>query len=295
MATPSAAPLTEGPHAFDVDGLALRYHVHGTGPVCVAVPGGPGIAWEYLRSEALEQRLTMVYLEPAGTGDSGRLATHPHGYTRDLYSRHLAELIDRLPVPRVHLLGHSHGGFVAQHHAILRPDQLAGVVLYESAPATGPEFGAEAARMVSELAERHADDPHLPAALQAFAEIPTISDDESTTRVARGIIPAYVASYWADPERWSELQNKIRATYISGLDEHGAPDPVDDRAALPTLRVPALVVAGRFDVICGVRWGEELNSLIPDSRLLILENSGHLGHLEEPEAFAEAVAAFVAS
>ena len=291
---PSADRLTEGPHSFDVDGLTLRYHVHGAGPVCVAVPGGPGIAWEYLRSAALEQHLTMVYVEPAGTGDSGRLATHPHGYTRDLYSRHLAALIDHLPVARVHLLGHSHGGFVAQHHAILRQDQLAGVVLYESAPATGPEFGAKAARMVGELAERHAGNPHLADTLQAFASIPTISDDASMMRVARGIIPAYVASFWADPERWTELQEQIRATYISGLDEHGTPDPVDDRAALPTLRVPALVVAGRFDVICGVRWGKELNSLIPDSRLLILENSGHLGHLEEPELFAEAVTAFVA-
>ena len=280
--------------SFDVDGITLRYHVHGTGPMCVAVPGGPGIAWEYLRSPALERHLTMVYLEPAGTGESGRLATHPHGYTRELASRHLAALIDRLPVSRVYLLGHSHGGFVAQYHAIRRPDQLAGVVLYESAPATDAEFGAEAARMIAELAERHADNPHLPDTLNAFAQIPTIADDESMMRVARGIIPAYVASYWTDPTPWTGLQNDLRATYISGLDEHGAPDLIDDRAALPTLRVPTLVVAGRYDVICGVRWGEELNKLIPNSRLVVLENSGHLGHLEEPERFAEAVATFVA-
>lgn len=285
--------LAEGSHSFEADGLTLRYHVHGSGPVCVAVPGGPGIAWDYLRSPELERRLTMVYLEPAGTGDSGRLATHPHGYTREVYSRHLTALIDYLPVPRVHLLGHSHGAFVAQYHALRHPEQLAGVVLYESAPTTGPEFGAEAGRMVAELAERHAGHPLLPDALKTFAEIPTISDDESTTRVARGVIPAYVASYWTNPQPWTELQKAIRATYISGLDANGTPDTVDDRAALPTLRVPALVVAGRHDVICGVRWGRELDELIPDSRLLILENSGHLGHLEEPELFAAVVAAFV--
>jgi pimeloyl-ACP methyl ester carboxylesterase len=102
-----------------------------------------------------------------------------------------------------------------------------------------------------------------------------------------------VASYWTDPAPWADLQNALRATYISGLDEHGAPDLIDDRATLPTLSVPTLVTAGRYDVICGVRWGEELNRLIPGSRLLILENNGHLGHLEEPERFAEVVAAFV--
>ena len=288
-----SSPLAEGSHSFEVDGLTLRYHVHGTGPICVAHSGGPGIAWNYMRSPALERRLTMVYLEPAGTGDSGRLATHPHGYTRVRYSKHLAALIDHLGEPRVHLLGHSHGGFVAQYHAIHRPDQLAGVVLYESAPAAGPEFGAEAARMISALAERHAGHPLLPDALNAFAQIPTITDDETMMRVARGIIPAYVASYWADPAAWTDFQNAIQATYISGLDDQGDPDTVDDVAALPTLRVPTLIVVGRFDVICGVRWAEELHKLIPGSQLRVLENSGHLGHLEEPEAFSEAVTAFV--
>jgi pimeloyl-ACP methyl ester carboxylesterase len=42
-----------------------------------------------------------------------------------------------------------------------------------------------------------------------------------------------------------------------------------------------------------VRWAEELHELIPGSELVILENSGHFGHLEEPEAFAKAVVAFV--
>ncbi|MEC3952439.1 alpha/beta hydrolase [Nocardia sp. CDC153] len=296
MANPSAFDaLAEGSRTLDVDGITLRYHVHGTGPVCVAHPGGPGIHWNYLRSAALEQRLTMVYLEPAGTGDSGRLATHPNGYTRELYSRHLAALIDHLPFSRVHLLGHSYGGFVAQYHAIHRPDQLAGVILYESAPSTGPEFGAELQRKVGELAERYAGHPLLPGVMKTFAELPTIADDETMVRVARGIIPAYVASYWADPSPWLEFQNATQATFISGLDESGAPDPIDDRIALPELRVPVLIVGGRFDVICGVRWAEELHKLIPGSRLVILEHSGHFGHLEEGDLFAESVAAFVAA
>ncbi|MFJ3224667.1 alpha/beta fold hydrolase [Streptomyces sp. NPDC086783] len=72
-----------------------------------------------------------------------------------------------------------------------------------------------------------------------------------------------------------------------------APDVVDDRAALKDLAVPALVIVGRHDVICGMRWGLELAELIPDSRLLVLENSGHTGHVEEPGPFAEEVRGFV--
>lgn len=287
--------LAEGVHTFEVDGCVLTYHVYGTGPVCVAHPGGPGISWGYLRSPELEKWLTMVYLEPAGTGCSGRLTWHPHGYTRARYSRHLAALIDHLRVPQVHLLGHSHGGFVAQYHALHHPEQLAGVVLYESAPAVGPEFEAEAGQALADFAGRHAGQPGLESALAAFAEIPRVSDDESQVRVARAILPAYLADYWADVCRWTAVQSGLEATYISGLDEHGEPDVIDDRAALGALQVPALVVVGRFDVICGMRWAEELHMLIPSSRLLLLHHSGHFGHLEEPTRFAREVAAFVAA
>ncbi|MFE3056705.1 alpha/beta fold hydrolase [Nocardia sp. NPDC059239] len=52
---------------------------------------------------------------------------------------------------------------------------------------------------------------------------------------------------------------------------------------------------GRHDVICGPRWGLELHELIPNSRLAVLEHSGHLGHLEEPRRFDHAVREFVFS
>ncbi|MFF4960355.1 alpha/beta fold hydrolase [Streptomyces sp. NPDC001222] len=293
MAPPVTAPLAQGVHTVEVAGTVLRYHVHGTGPVCVAHPGGPGIAWDYLRAPALEHHLTMVYVEPLGTGGSGRLAGHPHGYTRALYSRCLSAVIDRLAVPHVHLLGHSHGGFVAQYHALHRPDQVAGIVLYDSAPVTGAEHAAEVMCSVEEFAARHAGHPELPAVLETFASIPAIADDEAMMTAARGVLPAYVAGYWGDPRRWAPLRESLRASYISGLDEHGTPDLVDDRDLLGTLTVSALVVAGRHDVVCGVRWAEELHRLIPASQLLVLEHSGHFGHLEEPERFAAEVAAFV--
>ncbi|MFG2478593.1 alpha/beta fold hydrolase [Streptomyces fagopyri] len=293
MTTPESGPLAAGTHTVEIDGVAQRYHVHGTGPVCVAHSGGPGIAWEYLRTPALERHLTMVYAEPIGSGASGRLPSHPHGYTRPRYSRFLGALIEYLGVPEVHLLGHSHGGFVAQYHALHHPERVAGVILYDSAPLTGPEHGAEAMRQVGLFAARHAGRPELPEVLAAFQAIPTISDDVRMTAVARGLLPSYFADYWGREEEFAPLRASVRATHISGLDEDLSPDVIDDRADLGSLTVPALVVVGRHDVICGVRWAEELHRLIPGSELLILENSGHFGHLEEPEVFARAVTRFV--
>jgi pimeloyl-ACP methyl ester carboxylesterase len=293
MTTSATDPLAAGTHTVEIDGVAQRYHVHGTGPVCVAHSGGPGIVWEYLRMPALERHLTIVYPEPIGSGASGRLTSHPHGYTRPRYSRFLGALIEHLGVPEVHLLGHSHGGFVAQYHALHHPERVAGVILYDSAPLTGPEHAAEAMRLVQLFAARHAGHPGLPEVLAAFQAIPTISDDPQTTAVARGLLPSYFADYWGREEEFAPLRASVRAAYISGLDENLSPDVIDDREALGSLTVPTLVVVGRHDVICGVRWAEELHRLIPGSELLILENSGHFGHLEEPEAFSPAVTRFV--
>ncbi|MFD3461018.1 alpha/beta fold hydrolase [Nocardia fluminea] len=289
---PISGALAPGAHAFDSDGVIQRYHVYGSGPVCLVHPGGPGIHWEYLRMPELEKHLTMVYVEALGTGASGRLPSHPHGYTRERYSLALLRIIDHLGVPKVYLLGHSHGAFVAAYHAIHRPAGLAGIILYEGAPVTGPEHGAEATRRLQEFAAAHADRPELADVLAAFAAMQDISSDEQTLAVARGVLPSYIADYWGDEKRWAPVRDALRAGYISGLGADGAPDLIDDRADLPDVAVPALVLVGRFDVICGPRWGQELYDLLPCARLVILERSGHLGHLEELERFAAAVRDF---
>ncbi|MER5525664.1 alpha/beta hydrolase [Streptomyces sp. NPDC002677] len=295
MTTPLTDPLTTGTHTVEIDGLVQRYHVHGTGPVCVAHSGGPGIAWEYLRMPELERHLTVVYPEPVGSGGSDRLPSHPHGYSRARYSRFLGALIEHLGVTGVHLLGHSHGGFVAQYHALHHPERLAGVILYDSLPVTGPEHLAETVRQVEAFAARNADQPGLPEVLAAFQAIPTVSGDSEHTAVARGLFPAYFADYWGREAEFAPLRAAVTSTHISGLDEDLSPVVVDDRADLGRLTVPSLVLAGRHDFICGVRWAEELHGLIPGSELLILENSGHFGHIEEPEAFTRAVTGFVTS
>jgi pimeloyl-ACP methyl ester carboxylesterase len=268
-------PLSPGTHSYRTGGIVQRYHVHGRGPVCVAHPGGPGIFYEYLRMPALEEHLTMVYVEPVGTSEDSRLPSHPHGYTRERYSRFLQVLINRLGVSKVHLLGHSHGAFVAAYHALHRPEQVSGVVLYEGAPVTGPEHGAEAGRMVEAFVTKHAGHPGLPDVLAAFGAMAEISSDEQTLAVARGVLPSYFADYWGNEERLAPFRDAVRAAYISGRDEDLVPEVIDDRAALKGLEPPALVVVGRHDVICGPRWAFELDELIPDSQLLVLENSGH--------------------
>jgi proline iminopeptidase len=287
--------LRLGAHILNIDGLDQRYHVHGRGPVCLVHPGGPGVHWESLRNVVLEQHLTMVYVEPLGTGVSGRLPSHPHGYTRALYARAIHRLIGHLDEQKVFLLGHSYGGFVAQRYALDHPERLAGLILYESAPVTGDEHIAEASAQVQQFVARNSGNPQLPAVLDALQKVSSCTEDNELNEALRGLLPAYFADYWGRETEFAAFREACTVTYISGLDAELNPEIIDDRAALATLPVPTLVLVGRHDVICGLRWAQELHELIPNSRLVRLEDSGHLGHVEQPEEFVSAVTTFTES
>jgi len=293
--TTPAGPLALGTHDVEIDGLNQRYHVAGNGPVCLAHPGGPGIWYDYLRMPEAEKHLTMVYVEPVGTGGSDRLPSHPDGYTLDRYVRALDGLREHLSLPRVYLLGHSHGGFVAQRYAITHPDRLAGIILSASSARTGPEWAAAAGQALEKWAAQHAGDPERKSVLTAWETVASLADDEDCTRAVRGLIPFYTVGYWQDKRTWKGYLESLRCAYVRETNPDGSPLQapfLDDREALRALTVPALIVAGQYDPILGPRWGRELADLIPDSTVAEFAHSGHLAHLEQPAEFADAVSRF---
>ena len=195
----STERLSPGPHYLNVNGVPMRYTVAaGSGPVCLMHPGGPGISSDaMMKMPAIERHVRAVYLEPIGTGGSGRLPTHPQGYSVEFYRRCVEEAIDHIGQGPAYLLGHSFGGFVAQDLALHRPDLLAGIILYDTAPLNGPELGEEAARQVDAFARRFAGHPALPALLKAYkADLGPDPSDQAATRWLQEIMPLYFADYW---------------------------------------------------------------------------------------------------
>ena len=57
--------------------------------------------------------------------------------------------------------------------------------------------------------------------------------------------------------------------------------------------MPTLVATGRHDFLFPPKWGEVTASAIPGAKHVVFERSGHFAHVEEPAAFAAAVADFV--
>ena len=66
----------------------------------------------------------------------------------------------------------------------------------------------------------------------------------------------------------------------------------DSTALLPSIAIPTLVVAGRADAVIPSDQTHALAHSITASRLVELD-CGHLGNLEEPEAFTAVLADFL--
>ena len=142
--------LSPGWHAFDVDGVTQSYEVAGSGRMCVVHSGGPGIDSGYLRMPLLEDHLTMVYLDPIGTGRSGLL---PRGeYFMPTYAHYFEAVLDHIDQPRPIILGHSHGGMVALELAMRDPHRLGGLIAYDTAPVYNDALWEEAGRQMSAYA-----------------------------------------------------------------------------------------------------------------------------------------------
>lgn len=277
------------PRTVVIDGVRQVYRVAGTGPVCLVHSGGPGVHPGYLRIPPLERHLSMVYLDPVGSGDSDPL---PDGdYSMSRYARFAAGVLDDMGAPSGYFLGHSHGGFVGLQIAIDRPDRLDGLILYDTAPVFGPEITETATKEMAAFVQRWPDRPEAVEAGRLWDAVRVsrtvqLTDDESHTRYLNGILPAYFADYRATVAAVGDFD--LRVTH----DPNRQPVEWDVRNRLATIDVPALVIVGSSDFICSPRFAYELHAGLPDSRLCELRDSGHFGHVEQPDLFSGAVLDF---
>ena len=266
-------------HEVRVDGLSLFCHLYGRGPLCVVHPGGPGAHWEYLRIPLAERELTIAYLEPAGTGVSGPLSPGP-AYDLPRYVRHLRAVIQHLGDGPVFVLGHGHGGVVAQSYALEHPDRLAGLILYATGPAADSGTAAATRERLRDYAVAHSYAPAL-----VSWDRPAGPGEAEATQRERDLFPAYFADYWRREAEFAPLRQGARAW----------PAPAaafDMRAALPSITAPTLVLAGGRDLFFPSGAADELHGGIPESRLVTFQQSGHLAHLEESERFAHLLLEF---
>lgn len=179
----------------------------------------------------------------------------------------LARLIESLGGEPVVLVGHSMGGFVAQETYARHPKLVKALALCFTSAAFvgGSEFGRQfiAARL-------EPLDAGKSMAEIAAAMLPAMG---SNSKHAQGIM----ADLSPDTYR--------KAVHLLTM--------FDRRKDLPRIAVPTLLIAGEKDHVAPAAVMEKMAQKIPGADYVLLEKCGHLGPMDQPEAFNAALLSFL--
>ncbi len=255
--------------------------------------GGASTNWtDY--AALLATRLDGEALDLPGFGESGPAAARG-GYAVEAQARTVVAYLERRGPGPVHLVGNSMGGVTTLLVAAARPDLVRTLTLISPAmpwlrPRRSSDFAVPMLLLpgIGRYAQRRLD--ALPPEQRAagliricFADpavVPRNRIDEAIAEMARRQeLP------WSTDAFTASLRALARSYLVLG------PRSLWKRAGL--VRAATLVVWGTEDKLVPVELAARTAAAVPDSRLLVLPDVGHVAQLEAPETTARATLALI--
>jgi proline iminopeptidase len=186
-------------------------------------------------------------------------------------------------VERMHVLGHSWGGFVAMAYGARYPSRLASLILVDSAAPKWSDTRALFAEVFPESYER----------AEQFEAAQKKGDPTARAAVLR----EYVTWLFYSPEKRDGYIPHIGLGAENTAINVGLQNSVGDTDLTPDIRkftFPSLIITGRFDMNIMPATAYALHKHIPGSRFVVFERSGHVPSYEEPELFLRTIEQFLA-
>ncbi len=232
--------------------------------------GGRASAWAPIQQACADAGYSSLAWDMPGYGDSSRIEP----YTFDGLADALAALMDAHRLEKAVLVGHSLGGMVALQMWARHPERVAALVLAASSPAFGHGSGDFQQAFISQ-------------------RLAPIEAGQSMADVAEGLVPTMVAPGFDGPGLMHAkacMSSVTPAAYKAAL---SALVQFEQRAALPTITVPTLCIAGEHDRTAAPTVVQRMAEKIPNAQYLCLSGVGHLLTFEQPDSFTAALLAFL--
>jgi pimeloyl-ACP methyl ester carboxylesterase len=272
------ARYAQPPSRFlEVDGLRMHYRDEGQGPALVLLHGSNAslFTWEGWARE-LSGHFRVISVDLPGHGLTG---PHPQGrYTPTDMAHALDAFRARLGLERFHLAGNSMGGSVAWHYALRFPERVERLVLVD---ATG--YPREEPRPLIFRLLR------APVLGELFSTVTPRWVVEKNIRDIYGD-PGKVTSALVDRYHALQLREGNRRATRERL-RQGQDDDLWKR--LGEVRAPTLILWGAKDRWILVKYGQRFDGDIPDSRLIVYPDLGHVPMEEDPARTAADVRRFL--
>jgi pimeloyl-ACP methyl ester carboxylesterase len=255
-----------------VDGLGIHYDQRGSGPEVVLLHGigGNTKLWRY-QLEGLSDAFRVTAWDAPGYGGSD----DPEGgeWTMADYAGVLEGFLRTLGIERAHIVGQSWGGVLTQEFYRRCPERFVSLTLSDTYAGGGAQPPEE--RDAALQARLRALDTMTPAEMARqrvsallMEDAPQALIDEVSSVLAEIHSPGY----------------RMAAIALAGA---------DTRDVHPTITVPTLITAGDHDRIVPPGRAREMHASIPGSRLVMIENAGHLPCVERSEIYNAAVRKFI--
>jgi proline iminopeptidase len=253
-------------------------------PVLIARHGGGGIgslAEPRATFGPLADRLRVVVFDARGCGLSEGRPPFSHAQ----WAADVDGLREWLGAEQVMVAGGSYGGFIAMEYAVAYPGKVRAMVLRDtSADNSNLARAYENARRQDRIEINWDNFDRYWSG--------RIYDDEDLKARWADIIPLYDYEY--DPvQAAARVEAGIyRHESHNWCFQHNMP-AYDLKPQLPGVRCPTLVTVGRTDWVTQVASAATIAALIPDSRLVIFEKSGHSPQMEEADTFQAVLREFI--
>jgi proline iminopeptidase len=283
----------EARHEIEVDGYKVVAYSFGSGSETIfCLNGGPGLPCDYLReahSCLIDKGYRVVAFDQLGTGASDR-PTDASLWTIGRYVEETETVRRALGLGKVHMLGHSWGGWLAIDYALTYPENLQTLILEDTV--------ADMPHLISELERlRAALGPETVAMMQKHEAQGTYNHPEYQAAVTilnyRHVcrLPEWPAPVRRSLDDWNmgpyeTMQGPNEFLYIGNLkDWNRIPD-------LPDVTTPVLITAGEHDELtpaCALR----MKLALPNAELKVFANASHMPFYENPHDYYPALVDFL--
>ena len=264
----------------NVNGVRLFYEISGSGKVpLVMVHGSWGSHhnWDPVVPALARSFLVLTY-DRRGHSESER-PSEQGSIREDVID--LAALIEHLGLRPAWVAGNSFGASIALRLAGERPDVLRGIIGHE--PPLFSLLGTEhsLAPMLDEVGKR----------IQAVVERIAAGDHA-------GAAEQFVETVALGPGAWKQLPPNLQQIFIKNaptfLDEARDPDQLAfDLDRIRAYPHPSLLSKGDQSPPIFAPVVAKVADALPKSSLLVFQGAGHIPHATHPDAYVEAIGAFI--
>ncbi|MCD9152836.1 MULTISPECIES: alpha/beta fold hydrolase [Aeromicrobium] len=279
--------MPSSPHTMVLHGHRLSYLDRGDGPVVLFIHGilGSQHNWKHLVNR-MDDTQRVIVPDLFGHGASAK----PMGdYSLSSHAATLRDLLDRLGIDTVTVVGHSLGGGIAMQFFYLFPERVERLVLVASGG-----LGREVSPLL-----RSATLPGAEQVLSVVASGWVLGKVESVGRTAARIgwkPGADVGAIWRGFTSLGDRESRkaFLATTRAVVDPGGQTISAHDHLA-HVRPIPVLLVWGTKDRMIPAWHAINAQKSVPSCRVELFPGAGHFPHLDDPDRFADVLADFIAS